>query len=514
MARNPYFRPRGEVVGLEDGIGNLAQMFAPPSLADVYHGAQAQAVRQKTQTAADLYRQAQDPNFNQQAFDRGNIAAGNYNPNQSYYAQEQNTETKRRGDDLQLQGTQYSANASAGAARYGHDQSRIANMYHTDVGATTSRANNTADNSRAIQVKAMDPLNDGQTQFLPPAIAKDLGVPETRRGNITLNPGQTNIAPDGVVREGAPKPLDESQMKAQIMGTMPPEQQRAIAMGNTPIENVGGVPKTRPQVLEDGVAPIDRTHAAQLGNYRTPDGRSGNFVYDPASGQPVDAQTRLPLPQGAQLQSPTGVQNDKGMGPTTANTTEANRKDAIRAETLQAIDRYAALLQSNPGVVGIPATVRGMAQNAVSVVQEFSAAFGNTPLDAVITPDQAAALASRVGAGTRDPAIAQARVMQLDLAYKMAQNANPTGEVSRQALERQLEAITGGSLPNNASALEALKAQRDIIVGGQVGIDRLRNPQAGGAPQTPPAQAPRPRAQNPNTGETVEFDGQQWVPVK
>ena len=37
-------------------------------------------------------------------------------------------------------------------------------------------------------------------------------------------------------------------------------------------------------------------------------------------------------------------------------------------------------------------------------------------------------------------------------------------------------------------------------------------PQQGGAPQAPAA--PRPRAVNPQTGQTIEFDGQQWIEVR
>lgn len=42
---------------------------------------------------------------------------------------------------------------------------------------------------------------------------------------------------------------------------------------------------------------------------------------------------------------------------------------------------------------------------------------------------------------------------------------------------------------------------------GGEGPERVHNP-------TPPAGAHRPRARNPQTGETIEFDGTQWVPVQ
>lgn len=478
---NPYYRGYNDS-GLGEGFDNLAKIFAPPTLQDMYAGAKAQETRQKIQGLQQLYQMAQDPNFDQSKFDRMGAASGQWNPTQGYYAIDTRAGVDRRGQDIT---------------------------------AATSIANNYADNDRALQVALMAPTPKDAVVTRPPATAKRYGVPEQSIGIVAAQPGEKNFLPDGRVLEGNPKPLTDAEMKAKILGTMPPDQQAAVAFGNTPVENVNGVPKTRPQVLEGGVAPVDNTHAAQVFNYKTPDGRTGSARFDPTTQSFVDSQTKQALPPGIMLQAPSGVQNQNGLGPTTANATDANKRAAQIAEALQAIDAYAAHLKNNPGVVGIPGAIRGTAQNALSVVQEFASAFGNVAPDAKIGADQAKALAARIGADHRDPAIAQARVMQLDLAYKLAQHENPTGEVSRQALERALETVAGGTLHNNESALESLQALRDIVARGQVGVDKLRNPSAGPPAAAPPAApAARPRFQNPTTGEMIEWDGQQYVPVK
>jgi hypothetical protein len=86
-----------------------------------------------------------------------------------------------------------------------------------------------------------------------------------------------------------------------------------------------------------------------------------------------------------------------------------------------------------------------------------------------------------------DENIPKAQKMMLDLAYVNARMANPTGEVSRQALERSIESLGGGSmLSNNASVLAAIRTMRQGLNAQGVSIDRLRNPQATAPQQTDP----------------------------
>lgn len=514
MADNPYYRPYNDP-SIAKGFDELAKVFAPPTAQDVYAAARAQAERQKMQGVAEMYKLAQDPNAQLQGMDKWGVATGTFAPNQSTYAVDQGNATKRRGDDLQLQGTLGSANIAAGAARYGADRNYAAHVYNTDVTARTSTANNAADNKTKLDLGMIAPVSKDATRFVPPDIASMYKTPKTQVGVVSAQQGEKNYLPDGRMLEGAPKPLTEEQVKATILGRQPQAVLDAIVFGSTPVENVPGpdgklVPKTRPQVLAGGTAAVDRTHAQQMFNYRTTDGRSGAATIGP-DGAPADAATGEKLPQGTILQHPSGVQNKDGLGATTANVTEANRKAAGLDVFDRALNDYEKLLRSNKGVVGLPGTVMGAAQNAVSVAQEFGQAFGNLSPMAKLGEEQVRQYAAAVGANSRNPAIAQARVLEADLAYKWAQMQNPTGEVSRQAFERALETITGGALRNNDSALEAISGMRQAIGRERQGVSSLRAPSGTPAPQGgPPAGAPT--AVNPTTGEKVYHNGQQWVP--
>jgi hypothetical protein len=490
--------------GMAKAFDDLAKVFAPPTPQEILAGAKAQETRQKMQALSDFYKAANDPSYDPRRIDLMGIGAGLFTPTTGFGARDMHDVTQRRGQDLTLQGTKYSADASAGAARYGHDLTYKARTYDTDVTARTSRENNTADNTRAVTTSLLTPVQQGATRFVPPDVASLYKVPETQSGMVELQPGQKAFTPDasgkpgaGGTLQGNPKPLNDSEMKALIIGTMPKEQQEAIAFGATPVETAPDAtgtlkPMTRPQVLAGGKPAIDNTHAKQIFNYKAPDGRSGTATLD-GTGSPIDATTRQPLPQGTQLQAPSGVQSKDPLGATTANVTEANRKAAQLDVMGRSLDGYETLLKNNPGIVGIPGAVRGAAQNAVSVVEEFSSAFGKLSPMAKLTEDQVKNYAAQIGAVSRDPAIQAARIAEADLAYKWAQMQNPTGEVSRQAFERALDAVTGGTLRNNQSALEAIAAMRQAIERERGGVEALRrggNPgpaQNGGAQtiQTP-----------------------------
>ena len=79
--------------------------------------------------------------------------------------------------------------------------------------------------------------------------------------------------------------------------------------------------------------------------------------------------------------------------------------------------------------------------------------------------------------------------MAAELAYQFAQLQNPSGEVSRQAYERSLDAITGGTFANNASALAGVTGFREMLGSKRIQVDRLRNPQ-----QVKPHVTPSPQA--------------------
>jgi len=185
---NPIMIPADPAPALAKGFANIADVFAPPSARDAYYGTEAGLARakmlaetQKAQRLADVFANRDNPD--QAARDRAAISAGLYNPNQGYYALDQGDATKRFG-----------ITTESGDRRYG-----------TDVGASTSRANNTADNDRALKVAIMAPLGEGQSRTVDPGTAATQGVPQQQNGGVKLNPGQTFTMPPGPAGAGSPR---------------------------------------------------------------------------------------------------------------------------------------------------------------------------------------------------------------------------------------------------------------------------------------------------------------------
>jgi hypothetical protein len=102
---------------------------------------------------------------------------------------------------------------------------------------------------------------------------------------------------------------------------------------------------------------------------------------------------------------------------------------------------------------------------------------------------------------------------------KMARMNNPTGPVSNADFEIAAKSVWGPDKTDDVNAqliLNALKREQAMQqVAGDGGEATAPAPAAAAPQGAPPAAgtASRPRATNPQTGETVEFDGSQWVPV-
>ncbi|CAO4184683.1 Peptidoglycan-binding protein [Methylorubrum populi] len=201
-------RARGALVDptqLREGFSSLAQAFAPPSAQELLAGAKIRETNQKVQQIADLYAMAGGSDVDQARLDRLAGIAGAYSPNQSLTAVGMNN-------------------------------------------ATTLRTN-AADNARALQQTTLQqrgeldramlaPVGRDQTRFVPGSIASAYGVPEKQVGVVALSQGETSVLPDGRTLQGAPKPLSDDQLRAQILGGLPQGEQRAYALGSTPVETV------------------------------------------------------------------------------------------------------------------------------------------------------------------------------------------------------------------------------------------------------------------------------------
>lgn len=451
-------------------FSNIAQLFAPPSGSDLAGYAAAGAKKAEAARIAELYAAAGRPDFNQSTFDRQAIAAGLYNPTQGYYAQDQNNATTRYGVDT-----------TAATARRGQDLS-----------ASTALTTNAANNDRALIEAAMG------------AATAPVSQGAIRPG---FNPADYGVSAPAVPEfKGATAPLSETQQIARERqtlidaGLLTPDMQIDTIVGDkAPVQAVDASGKpvymSPGAAVRQGAAPYKApTGATETQNYRTPDGVTGTAFFDTSANTWKDTSTQAPIPErsitfNSSLQ---GSASETGLAPTTANNTQSNSLEATLNATEADANNLLQLLAANPGIAGLPGDIRGAAQNAVSVVGEMSQAFGNLAPDAVITADQAQS-ALRSIAPSRDPAIQQYKTGLANLAYRVAQMNNPSGEVSRQAYERALESLQGGLLANNQSSTEALNALKEQI--GRTRETQLRTLRNPG--QDVPAAPAAPRAPIP-----------------
>lgn len=503
-------------------FSNLAQAFAPPSGSDLAGYAVAGAKKAEAQRIADLYAAAGGPEFDQTKFDRQAVAAGLYNPTQGYYAQDQNNATARYGIDTSASTSRLNNSADNARALQTNGADNIRALeerrlqeaaamerlgitdatarYGIDTTAKTSLTNNTADNARAVLT------NDADNERALVAAAMGAATAPVSQGAIrpSFDPAQYGIAAPAVPEfAGRTAPLSESEQKAaerqRLAGSGQLSDQMlldTILGSETPVQAVDASGKpvymSPGAAVRQGAAPYAKpSGATETQNYRTPDGITGTAFFDTAANTWKDTATQAPIPErsitfNSSLQ---GGAAETGLGPTVANQTSSNNLEATLNATEADANNLLGLLAKNPGIAGLPGDIRGAAQNAVSVVGEMSQAFGNLAPDAVITAQQAQAALSQI-APNRDPAIQQYKTGLANLAYRVAQMNNPSGEVSRQAYERALESLQGGLLANNQSATEAINALKEQIGRTRsTQLDTLRNP---GQP-APAAPAP-PRA--------------------
>lgn len=180
---------------------NLSAMFAPPSGADAAGWATANAKRDEAGRLAEQFKYLTDPT-NQSADDYQRRAdgylmgTGSISPLQSFFKVRQDDATERRGQD---------------------------------IAASTSRANNAADNQRIAIVGLNGPLNPGQVQpSIDDQIMSALGLPGMAE------------------RRGAPKPMSETEWQASQnqrlvdSGQMSDQMLLDTILGKeTPVQTVG-----------------------------------------------------------------------------------------------------------------------------------------------------------------------------------------------------------------------------------------------------------------------------------
>jgi len=425
-------------------FSNLASAFAPPSGSDLAGYATAGAKKEEAARLAALYQMAQSPDFDQSTFDRSNIAVGNYNPTQSFYAQDQNNGTTMRGQD---------------------------------IAASTSITNNTADNEQALMEAilgaATAPVSqDAARPGFNPADFGAAGVPAVPQFDGPRSPmSETEV-------------LGAERLALRDSGTLTDQMLLDSILGDqTPVEVMtpDGPQYSSPgAAVRTGATPYKApTGATETQNYKTRDGQVGSAYFDPAAKDWFDTSTGERIPAGSVTYSAglTGDAAGTGLGgPTTANNTVRVNRQAEVTRTLGLLDLYEGVIREDPSAVGMAGAIKGLAQNTLAVSQDLASAFGaSVPELQKYSEDLRNGLSS-VAPEMFNTNIPEVEFYQGALAYALARTENPSGEVSRQAYERAYDRVTGGALRNSQSAGAAVNAFRQMLDQELLAIDTLGDP--------------------------------------
>ncbi|WP_417578603.1 hypothetical protein [Pelagibacterium sp.] len=208
---------------LAQAAQNLAEIFRPPSGAELAGYANAKATGQQSERLAQLFA---DPNLPE--WDKRAIAAGLYNPTQSFYAQDQNNSTAMRGQDI---------------------------GYRSNIDVANINNAGALDRQNAAPIL----VNENQTAFLPGQTQGATGLPQIMTGNINLAPGEVTHTAGGGLLAGPAKPLTESERDAAHIeemrgaGLFTDEMFLDTIMGErTPVEALG--PDGQPIFMTPGAA--------------------------------------------------------------------------------------------------------------------------------------------------------------------------------------------------------------------------------------------------------------------
>ncbi len=433
---------------------DLAKAFAPPDGGDAAGWAKARATREEAGRLAEAFRVMTDPGSDHSIMDRYGVASGRYVPTQSYYS--------------------------------------------VDANNATSRANNAADNAGALERAMLTPLSVGQTRIVPGSIAERFGVPQNQSGVLELDPGKEYIVPGQEGRLSGPaKPMTRDEALAEILRSMPKNQQEAAAFGATPIEQVktpaGPVNVTRPEALGqtpyeapgDGKAP--KAFRAQLKN-----GTQVAAIQN-TDGTFSDAQTGAKLPNDVQIfnvPTPTGSADEVGLGKTARGEIE---KQLISLDVAKdTATQLRALIASSPASQGVVGWLRVTAQDIVQTGGELGAFFGGQTAEVANAIKTGAADA---GISTMfDPNIPAIEMMANLLAFQYAKTT--TGERLSNEMLKAARAALGleGLSANQASALvridkaiESMNRQGNILKGAyNTGVQTAAPSGATPPPDAPP----------------------------
>lgn len=437
---------------------NLASLFEPPSGADAAGWATADAKRQEAQRLADFFSSA--PTLDVDTYDRQGAALGVFAPTQGFGARNMDDATKR---------------------------------YGIDVGASTSRSNNAADNARAIETNRLSELGK-----LFGTVAEDAIRPAVP-ADIASQFGAPGALPEVQGRVG---PLSAEEQRAQFMQLLNPDEQRAVAFGNTPTANV--VTPEGPRIASSldslGQEPYFNRGSEpkpDVVNYRAPDGRAGTAVYDATKGL-VDTQSGEVLPQGTQtFKSQAQGTADDVLGASTTNRIDAQLIDAAVAKDVAV--KLRDMVATAPASQGVVGWLRGTAQNVIAAGGEVGKYFGGN-VDA-IQKRIAEGLEDQDLAGAFDTNIPAIELMANVLAFQYAK-LQGADRLSNEMIRATRSALGLDGMTANQQSSVARLDQAIKLIESQEAI--LRRTRGGGTQAVDAAAPPAPPPAAIDNGGAVE----------
>lgn len=437
---------------------NLASLFEPPSGTDAAGWATADAKRQEAQRLADFFSSA--PTLDVDTYDRQGAALGVFAPTQGFGARNMDDATKR---------------------------------YGIDVGASTSLSNNAADNARAIETNRLSELGK-----LFGTVAEDAIRPAVP-ADIASQFGAPGALPEVQGRVG---PLSAEEQRAQFMQLLNPDEQRAVAFGNTPTANV--VTPEGPRIASSldslGQEPYFNRGSEpkpDVVNYRAPDGRVGTAVYDSELGL-VDTQNRQPLPQGTQtFKSQAQGTADDVLGQSTQNRIDAQLIDAAVAKDVAV--KLRDMVATAPASQGVVGWLRGTAQNVIAAGGEVGKYFGGN-VDA-IQKRIAEGLEDQDLAGAFDTNIPAIELMANVLAFQYAK-LQGADRLSNEMIRATRSALGLDGMTANQQSSVARLDQAIKLIESQEAI--LRRTRGGGTQAVDAAAPPAPPPAAIDNGGAVE----------
>jgi len=463
----------------------LANLFRPPDVSALPDVMTARAKKQEADRIAQLFTMAGDPNVNMDILDRKSVIANIYDPTSSWSAQNQNDATARYRVGVESSDRLYGFDTQAATSRANNaaDNARALRLgelessdrrYASDTQAATSQANNAADNARALRIGELGivaaPLSEGQMRMLPADFAEAYGVPAEQRGLVKVNEGQNAVLSDGTVYRGQAKPLSMDQTTARNAQRLYDDEawRRFIGSGINVEMAVGedGNPVFVARSDSFGKRPFVQpgsTAASRFTNVTVEmeDGTKMDVlgVFDPTTKEWSDSQGQ-PLP--GRVVKAYELQGQDSLGNLNAGASANNRALATDQQvnrTIDTIDKMLDLVDRNNSVAGIIGRATGFAQNLAATLGEVGAALEGK----AIPIDELRNIITERAGSTYNPDIPAYETLAFDLTYQLIKANDPQGEVNVREFERQYNEVMG-FLSNAESARAKLGQYREQML--------------------------------------------------